>query len=394
MRTDRRTGNVPIQITCLQFSILPRDCCVSHTATHPPATCRRIAAPPKPAFVPCSSSSLQGPQQGCVTCTCTGQSSHVLCPAQLSAVRPSLYCTLTFWSTRLFESTIKHEHYRRILIPITAPRRRPHCRAIRSLVVAGLAFRPPFRLFFPSHPLDPPARPHSPRECRMPFSSSKSNTRLPSNIPLRTLPHASASTSRSHDTHDTEETTSFLQAGAGAGVGAGVGTRAGSSHTGYRVDRPGSDSGDDTDSWVETGDIGDQFDAEDPLRARLNDTLDDSVLAGLKPRHVHPHHHHQSPKKEKKHVRIHDQATFHDHHGAHSHTGVVDKEAIEIPEVISLRPSKAQRLLSSIMPGSSKGFTGKPLMYVTQLPVCRPAVCVLGTDANHLPVTSRVYSYH
>lgn len=192
----------------------------------------------------------------------------------------------------------------------------------------------------------------------MPFSSSKSNARLPSNIPLRTIPHASASTSRSHDTHDdTEETTSFLQAGAGTGVGA----RAGSSHTGYRVDTPGSDSGDDTDSWVETGDIGDQIDAQDPLRARLNDTLDESVLAGLKPRHVH---HHQIPKKEKKHVRIHDQATFHDHHGVHSHSGVVDKEAIEIPEVISVRPSRAQRLLSSIMPSSSRGFTGKPLMYV------------------------------
>lgn len=203
----------------------------------------------------------------------------------------------------------------------------------------------------------------------MPFSSSKSNTRLPSNIPLRTIPNPSVSASRSHDPHDdTEETTSFLPAGAGAGEG--VGARAGSSHIGYRVDTPGSDSGDDTDSWVETGDIGDQFDAEDPLRARLNDTLDESVLAGLKPRHAH-HHHHQSSKKEKKHVRIHDQATFHDHHGVHSHTGAIDKEAIEIPEPISLRPSKAQRLLSSIMPSSSRGFTGKPLMYVPQLPVCR-----------------------
>lgn len=208
----------------------------------------------------------------------------------------------------------------------------------------------------------------------MPFSSSKSNTRLPSNIPLRTIPHASASTSRSHETHDTEEATSFLQAGAGAGAGVGAraATAAGSSsHTGYRVDTPGSDSEDETDSWVETGDIGDQFDAEDPLRARLNDTLDESVLAGLKPRHPH----HQSSKKEKKHVRIHDHATYHSHHGSHVHTGVVDKEAIEIPEVISIRPSKAQRLISSIMPGSGKGFTGKPLMYVPIGYLCLKAVC-------------------
>lgn len=185
----------------------------------------------------------------------------------------------------------------------------------------------------------------------MPFSSSKSNTRTPPNIPLRSIPLSSAS--RSHDTHDTEETTSFLQPGR-------AGARPGSSHTGFRVDRPGSESdADDTDSWVETGDIGDQFDDQDPLRARLNDTLDESVLAGLKSRHPHTH------KKEKKHVRIDDNATYHDHHGSHSHTGVVDKEAIVIPEVITRRRSRGQRLLSSIMPSSSRGFTGKPLMYVS-----------------------------
>ncbi|CAN8103639.1 unnamed protein product [Discula destructiva] len=192
----------------------------------------------------------------------------------------------------------------------------------------------------------------------MPFSSSKSNTRLPSNIPLGTIPHSAASPS--HDTHDAEETTSFLQAGAGARVGA----RAGSSHTGFRVDRPGSDSEDDTDSWVETGDIGDQIDAQDPLRARLNDTLDDSVLAGLKARHPHPQH---LTKKSKKHVRIDDHPTFHDHHGARSHTGAVDKEAIDIPDVVSRRPTRAQRLLYSIMPFASKGFTGKPLIYFTSI---------------------------
>lgn len=186
----------------------------------------------------------------------------------------------------------------------------------------------------------------------MPFSSSKSNPRDPSNIPLQTYPHSSAA--RSHHTHDTEETTSFLQPGAGARAGS-------SSHTGYRVDRPGSDSEDDSDSWIETGDIGDQIDAQDPLRARLNDTLDDSVLAGLKPRHVHSHH---APKKDKKHVRIDDHATFHEHYSTHRHTGVVDKEAIEVPEVLTRRPTRAQRLLYSIMPSSSRGFTGKPLMYV------------------------------
>lgn len=187
----------------------------------------------------------------------------------------------------------------------------------------------------------------------MPFSSSKSNSRLPSNIPLRTLQDTSSSSaSRSHDTsHDTEESTSFLRPGA----------RPGASHQGYRVDKPGSDSEEDTDSWVETGDIGEQIDAEDPLRARLNDTLDESALAGLKPRHAHHH------SKEKKHVRIDDEATYHAPDSTHGHPGVVDKEAIEIPEVISLKQSKAQRLFAAIMPGASRGLTGKPLMYVSLL---------------------------
>lgn len=192
----------------------------------------------------------------------------------------------------------------------------------------------------------------------MPFSSSKSKN----SIPLHTISRPSAS--RSHDPHDIEETTSFLQRG-----GARAGARAGSSHTGYRLDRPGSDSDDDTDSWVETGDIGDQFDAEDPLRAKLTDTLDDSVLAGLKPLPAHLHH---PPKKGRKHVRIDDSATYHDHDGNHSHSGGVDKETIEIPEVTSRRPNPAQRLLYAIMPSASRGFTGKPLMYVPSL--CSAAV--------------------
>lgn len=225
----------------------------------------------------------------------------------------------------------------------------------------------------------------------MPFSSSKSNSQQPPNIPLRTLPDASSSRSH-HETHDTEEATSFLRAGAGAGAGAGA------SYQGYRVDKPGSDDSDgddddgqDTDSWVETGDIGDQVDAEDPLRARLNETLDESALAGLKPRHAHHHHNTlasgsgsgQHSKREKKHVRIHDEATYHDydHHGSYTHTGVLDKEAIEIPELISLKPSTAQRIFAAIMPGSSRGFTGKPLMYVSAARVLCSALlrCVLSS---------------
>lgn len=173
----------------------------------------------------------------------------------------------------------------------------------------------------------------------MPFSTSRTNTRPSSNIPLRTLAESS---SGSASRHNQDESTSFL----------------GAHHSGHRVDKPGSDSDDDTESWVSTGDIGEQIDAEDPLRARLNDTLDESALAGLK--HLPRNHQH----KEKKHVRIHEDP---DHHQRRSHrhssgqAGVVNKEAIEIPEPISRRPSRAARLISTIMP-SSKGFTGKPLM--------------------------------
>lgn len=184
----------------------------------------------------------------------------------------------------------------------------------------------------------------------MPFSTSRTNTRPSSNIPLRNLAESSGSASRHHQ--DESESTSFL----------------GAHHSGHHVDKPGSDS-DDTESWVSTGDIGEQIDAEDPLRARLNDTLDESVLAGLKhlPRnHAHPNG--ASTKREKKHVRIHEDPEHHRRSRRHSsgHAGVVNKEAIEIPEPISRRPSRATRLISSIMP-SSKGFTGKPLIYFTSI---------------------------
>lgn len=174
----------------------------------------------------------------------------------------------------------------------------------------------------------------------MPFSTSRTNTRPSSNIPLRNLAESS---SGSASRHNQDESTSFL----------------GAHHSGHRVDKPGSDSDEDTESWVSTGDIGEQIDAEDPLRARLNDTLDESALAGLK--HLPRNHAHN---KEKKHVRIHEDPD-HQHRRSHRHSsgqpGVVNKEAIEIPEPISRRPSRAARLISTIMP-SSKGFTGKPLM--------------------------------
>lgn len=207
----------------------------------------------------------------------------------------------------------------------------------------------------------------------MPFSASNSNPRLPSNIPLTDL-----SSSGFGSRHDHEESTSFLGGAQGQ-------------HSGHHVDRPGPDS-DDTDSWVSTGDIGEHIDAEDPLRQRLNSTVDESALVGLKHLSRHSQHSSSASKKETKHVRIQEDPE-HVRHRSARHSGVVNKEAIEIPELISHKPSRAERLLASIMPGHSKGFTGKPLMYV--LAVCTslsvvPRMLTFGV----LPVTSRVYSCH
>ncbi|KUI60640.1 High-affinity glucose transporter [Cytospora mali] len=184
----------------------------------------------------------------------------------------------------------------------------------------------------------------------MPFPASKSNSRLPSNIPLSEL-----SSSGSGSRHNHEESTSFLGAHG--------------QHSGHHVDQPGSES-DDTDSWISTGDIGEQIDAEDPLRQRLNGTYDEPGLAGLK--HLSRNNNHNNSnnnsgsRKEKKRVRIYEDPNHH-RRPSSRHPGVVNKEAIEIPEVISFKPSRAQRLISSIMPGSSKGFTGKPLIYFTSI---------------------------
>ncbi|PSR82228.1 and other transporter-domain-containing protein [Coniella lustricola] len=197
----------------------------------------------------------------------------------------------------------------------------------------------------------------------MPRSTSTKPSRQPSNIPLRTLTHSSSAPRLQHP-RDPEEATSFLRAGHGAG--------AGSSFSGYRIDKPGSDSDDDddddvdaSDSWVETGDIGDQLDAEDPLRARLNNSIDEPGLAGLKPRHLHRPA--TKAKRDKKQVRIHDDATYYHHDGSHHQAVIISKEAIEPPHVVAFRPSTAQRALAAIMPGSGKGFTGKPLIYFTSI---------------------------
>ena len=162
--------------------------------------------------------------------------------------------------------------------------------------------------------------------------SSTNSSRLPSNIPLRTLP------ARSANDHDTPSS-SLLGHGA--------------------ADQPRPSSGSDS-SWTDTGDIGDQLgDEHDPVRLQLPDEIEEELLASVQKRQ--PRHH--------KKVRIHDSAPRR-YDRSTSRPLVIDKEAIQVPQVRPHRPSRVERYIASIMAGRSggiHGLTGKPLLYVTRI---------------------------
>ncbi|KAK4162244.1 putative high-affinity glucose transporter [Cladorrhinum sp. PSN259] len=189
--------------------------------------------------------------------------------------------------------------------------------------------------------------PNSPISDKIPSPSS--STRLPSNIPLRTLP-----------VHDAQNRQS-------------LGLLSSSHHgRGHAVDEPGySDSEDDDadgsggSSWIDTGDIAEQLDDEDPLRKRINETVDDETLAGIFKRHPKRKHH-----KTQKRVHYQDPSPARSSRSTSRHTGVVNKEAIQIPNAAHRSVSKAERILAAIMTGSRSsihGLTGKPLLYFTSI---------------------------
>ncbi|KAJ4306911.1 Ribulose bisphosphate carboxylase large chain [Collariella sp. IMI 366227] len=112
---------------------------------------------------------------------------------------------------------------------------------------------------------------------KIPTSSS---TRLPSNIPLRTFPAHEQRDPR----HDREQSSWLLTP----------------DYHGHPVDEPGySASESDDSSWTDTGDIAEQLAEEDPLRERVNETLDDETLAGALRRHPHKHQRHQKKVRYK-----------------------------------------------------------------------------------------------
>ncbi|KAK4132880.1 hypothetical protein BT67DRAFT_463248 [Trichocladium antarcticum] len=173
------------------------------------------------------------------------------------------------------------------------------------------------------------------------------NPRLPSNIPLRTLP-----AHRDRFQHGHQQSSSRR-------------TSHGHGH-GHPVDDPGysaSDDGSDDSSWTDTGDIAEQLDAEDPLRQRLNGTLDDEILAGVFKRH---------PKYRRRQKQVHyqDPLSSASSRSPSRHAGVPSKEAIRIPSIPPRKASRSERVLAAIMTGGTSsihGLTGKPLLYFTSI---------------------------
>ncbi|EFZ01301.2 General substrate transporter [Metarhizium robertsii ARSEF 23] len=164
---------------------------------------------------------------------------------------------------------------------------------------------------------------------------SSTPSRLPSNIPLRTLPARS-------DTDQDAQAASLL----------GFPGHAASNH---RRRSSSSES-----SWTDTGDIGDQLGDElDPVRLQLPEELEQELLAGVQKR---------QPKHNKK-VRIRDPSPQR-YDRSPSFPRTIDKEAIEIPQIKPQRPSRAQRCIGAIMSGRSgsiHGLTGKALLYFTSI---------------------------
>ncbi|KAI1343997.1 sugar transporter-domain-containing protein [Xylariaceae sp. FL0016] len=161
---------------------------------------------------------------------------------------------------------------------------------------------------------------------------SHNSSRLPSNIPLRTL------SSRSE--HGAQST-SLL-----------AGNR-------DQSDEKLSDGDADSDSWTDTGDLAEQLaDEEDPLRKSLADTsVADDLLSGSLRRHP-------------KHKRVQFKRSVDEHSPVRSvyHGGGVDKEAIPIPDIPNRRRTRAERCIAATMPGAGpQGFTGKALIYFTSI---------------------------
>jgi hypothetical protein len=137
--------------------------------------------------------------------------------------------------------------------------------------------------------------------------------------------------------------------------------RHGSRHRRHSSSSSSKNSLSGSESWTDTGDIGEQHDTDaDPLRLQLPRDIEDELLANTSRRSL------KHPKK----VRIQDPSPQRRHRGSYSPSGLIDKEAIEIPFVPPRKPSRVDRCVGFIMSGRSgfiHGLTGKPLLYFTSI---------------------------
>jgi hypothetical protein len=123
---------------------------------------------------------------------------------------------------------------------------------------------------------------------------------------------------------------------------------------GAKPHRRSSYSGSES-SWTDTGDIGEQLaDEHDPVRLQLSSDVEDELLANV-------HRRHAKHGNQQKRVRIQDSS----HHRHARSRSLINKEAIEVPNFNPPGPSRAERLIGTIMAGragSIHGLTGKALM--------------------------------
>lgn len=171
----------------------------------------------------------------------------------------------------------------------------------------------------------------APKLSKIPSSTS---TRLPSNIPLRTLRHG-----RDNDSS------------ASASLLSRPGDQDHDHNNGERYRRYSYSSGSES-SWTDTGDIGERKgEDDDPLRLQLSPDVEEELLAGVQQRH----------RRQKK-VRILNPSPRH-HDRSSSPSVLIDKEAIEVPHVQIPTPSRTARCIGCIMSGrSANGLTGKALL--------------------------------
>ncbi|KAF7559209.1 hypothetical protein G7046_g4930 [Stylonectria norvegica] len=183
----------------------------------------------------------------------------------------------------------------------------------------------------------------APRSPKIP--SPKPARRLPSNIPLRTLPP------RPDYEHDHDSAATSLLSSRG-----GYHQHQHQDHHHHHRRSFSSSSGSES-SWTDTGDIGEQLADDDPLRLQLSSEVEEELLAGVQRRHA-------------KHKKVRIQASSPRRHQRNrSRPIVIDKEAIEVPDFTPLRPSRAERYIGTIMSGgqSIHGLTGKALLYFTSI---------------------------